>query len=273
MKISEKIKIDYAELGPEQQIPAHVQDTWELAYVVTGRGMRTIGDTTEPFSEGEVILVPPGMIHQWIFDPSHTDSKDNIADIALFIPPGLLDEISALLPEFAGNAKAISARATAVKFEGKRKRMLQKLMLRLSQSTHPEIKVICFLSLLSLLGADEDHEIVVGNCIESTPAIKKADKARIYCECNYMKRISLEEAALHMGMNVSSFCKFFLRNFGCTFTEHINSLRIRESCRLLKATSDPVADIAYTAGFTSVPYFNRIFRRLKGCSPSQFRTS
>lgn len=68
MKIAGKIQIDYAVLRPDEQIPEHTQDTWELAYVIAGRGMRTIGDTTEPFCEGEVILIPPGMNHVWTFD-------------------------------------------------------------------------------------------------------------------------------------------------------------------------------------------------------------
>lgn len=273
MRIAEKINIDYAILRPEEQIPAHVQDTWELACVIIGCGMRTIGDVTEPFSEGEVILVPPGMTHQWIFDPSHTDADGNIADVALFIKPELLEEISLLLPEFADKIKKLTGRHEAVRYDGQRQKMLQKLMLQLANADAPEMKVIIFLSLLQLLGAEGSDETVVGHQVESHPAKQKTEKARIYCECNYMKRISLEDASRHMGMNVSSFCKFFLRNFGCTFTEYINRLRINESCRQLKTSSESVAEIAYSVGFTSVPYFNRVFRRLRGCAPLQYRSA
>lgn len=273
MRIADNIKIDYAVLHPLEQIPAHVQDTWELVYVITGRGMRTIGDTTEPFSEGEVILVPPGMTHQWLFDAGYTDRDGNIADAALFIKPDFLDELCLMLPEFAEKIELIACRNVAVKFEGRREKMLRRLILRLAKAQSPEMRVIYFLSVLTLLGNTEDDEFVVGNNIELSPTKKKIEKVRIYCECNYMKRITLRSASRHVGMNVASYCKFFLRNFGCTFTEYINRLRINESCRLLKTTSDSVSGIAYSSGFTSVTYFNRVFRRLQGCTPLQYRSS
>lgn len=271
MKIADKIRINHTVLHPEEQIPAHVQDTWELSYVMIGRGVRTIGDTTEAFSEGEVILIPPGLSHQWIFEPGHTDDDGNISDTTLFFSPDLLSEIARLLPDFAGSIGSITLRKAAVKFEGRRKRMLQKLMLRLSREKTPEMKLVYFLSLLTLLDLRSDGEEAVGRHIDSSPTKRKVEKITIYCECNYMKRITLGDAARHIGMNLSSFCKFFLRNFGCTFTAHINHLRVNESCRRLKNTSDPVADVAYSVGFSSVPYFNRIFKRRCGCTPLQYR--
>lgn len=271
MKIADKIHIDYAVLRPEEQIPEHTQDTWELAYVIAGCGVRTIGDTTESFSEGEVILIPPGMNHVWTFDAAYTDNEGNIADIALFISPSFLNDIAVTLPDFARIINSIIIRNDAVKFEGNRKQMIQELMLRLSKTDAPEKKVLHFLSLISLIGTEIYEESVVGRKIETSPTKRKVEQVRIYCECNYMRRIKLGDAANHIGMNVSSFCKFFLKNFGCTFTEYINRLRVNESCRRLRNSSDSVSEIAYSVGFTSVPYFNRIFYRHNKCTPSRYR--
>lgn len=269
--ITDKIKIHYARLKPDEQIPEHTQDTWELAYVVTGRGMRTIGDTTDAFDDGEVILVPPGMTHQWVFDPGHTDSEGNIVDIALFFAREVLQEVCAALPEFADKARTLDARTSAVKFEGERKKELQMHMERLADTETADTMAVCFLAILSLLGVAADGDSEAGRHPDVPKSVKKVERTGIYCDCNYTKRVTLAQAARHVGMNVSSYCKFFLRNFGCTFTEHINSLRIRESCRRLSDTTDHVAEIAYAVGFTSVPYFNRIFRRQCGCTPSQYR--
>ncbi len=108
MRIADRIKIDYVALCPEEQIPRHVQDTWELVYVVVGRGVRTIDDITEQFSTGEVILIPPGMSHQWTFDPVYTDKDGNIVDVALFIDPAFLSEIALQLPDFAKTVRAFA---------------------------------------------------------------------------------------------------------------------------------------------------------------------
>lgn len=273
MKLAPQIKIDYALLRPDEQIPAHEQRTWELTYIIVGRGTRIIGDTTAPFSEGEVILVPPGMRHQWVFNPAFTDMNGKIADAALFIAPELLNELAATLPEFAAHIEAITRRSVAVRFEGGRRIMIQKLMKRLAKARTPDMQLIYFLSLLPLLGETDKGESEVGHPDDSISANDKKETVRIYCECNYMKRIALADCARHLGMNVSSFCKFFKRNFRCSFTEYINHLRINQSCRLLKTTTESVADIAYTAGFSSVPYFNRVFRHRQGCTPLQYRSA
>ncbi len=271
IKIAEQIKVDYAVLRPDEQIPAHVQDSWEIAYVILGRGMRTIGDTTEPFAEGDVVLIPPGMTHEWIFDPAHTDRDGNISDTALMFNPSLFSDISDQLPDFSGTIKSITCRKEAMKFEGAPRKMIQKLLLRLAKTDSNELKATYFLSLITIIGAALDYAKVAGHNTVSSPSKRKVEKVRIFCECNYMKRISLNDATRHAGMNISSFCKFFLRNFNCTFTDYINRLRVNEACRLLKTSEEHVAGIAYSVGFNSVPYFNRVFQRQCGCTPSQYR--
>ena len=72
---------DCVHLAPDEQIGSHQHSTWELSYVITGAGMRTIGDMTEPFSSGEVVLVPPGISHCWYFDNKVTDTEGKIENI------------------------------------------------------------------------------------------------------------------------------------------------------------------------------------------------
>ncbi|MBD5358917.1 MAG: helix-turn-helix transcriptional regulator [Bacteroides sp.] len=72
---------------------------------------------------------------------------------------------------------------------------------------------------------------------------------------------------MHISTSRLGFSKFFRRNFGKTFVEHINDLRIDEARRQLKNTEKSVAAIAYDTGFTCIPYFNRLFRELCGMIP------
>ena len=50
----------------------------------------------------------------------------------------------------------------------------------------------------------------------------------------------------------------------------LNEYRIELACRLLKQQKDSVAEICYQAGFNNVPYFNRVFKKLKGVAPSEY---
>ena len=55
----------------DQRIATHVEaklhkhNAWELYYVIHGYGTRMAGDTLQPFSAGDVVLIPPSMHHYW----------------------------------------------------------------------------------------------------------------------------------------------------------------------------------------------------------------
>ncbi len=51
----------------------HRHDAWELYYVVHGQGNRMAGDTLQPFAAGDVVLIPPAMLHRWKYAPDSVD--------------------------------------------------------------------------------------------------------------------------------------------------------------------------------------------------------
>ena len=68
---------DHIVLKPEEQIGRHSQPTWELDYIIRGRGIKEIGNAAPmPFQEGEVVLLHPNIEHVWHFD--HLPTIENI---------------------------------------------------------------------------------------------------------------------------------------------------------------------------------------------------
>lgn len=80
-------------------------------------------------------------------------------------------------------------------------------------------------------------------------------------ECNYMNRITLDDASKLTGMSKSSFCSFLRRHKGLTFSSWLNQIRISRASKSLVNSNKSVAQIAYDCGYSSVPYFNRQFIR------------
>jgi AraC-like DNA-binding protein len=63
------------------------------------------------------------------------------------------------------------------------------------------------------------------------------------------------------------------KELGLTFTGYVNKLRLTEAARLLKDQHDtPIADIAYSVGYTNISYFNKLFKEEYGCTPGAFRS-
>ncbi len=69
----------------------------------------------------------------------------------------------------------------------------------------------------------------------------------------------------------TAFRKYFGQVYGTSPVKYINEMRIREAEKLLLETDMKVEEIAYRCGFNDVKYFSRVFSKLRGCSPSEFR--
>ena len=92
-----------------------------------------------------------------------------------------------------------------------------------------------------------------------------------FIDTHYNEQISLESLSATTNMNPSYFCRVFKKATNSTFTEYLNFVRVIKSERLLTSNSGSVSDIALDVGFSSVSYFNRIFKRFKSLSPSEYR--
>ncbi len=110
------------------------------------------------------------------------------------------------------------------------------------------------------------------------PGSKKLQLAKIqevmnYISIHYAEECSLKQAAALAHMTPSWFSAFFKRVSGCGFVECLNRVRIEAACTQLAETDAKIITIAIDSGFPSTAHFNRIFRRLKGMTPSEYRTS
>jgi len=83
--------------------------------------------------------------------------------------------------------------------------------------------------------------------------------------------IRLREAAGSVGMSIPVFCRKFKAFTGRSFIDYVNLVRIEKSKHLLATTTLTVAQISREMGFNATSYFIRVFRKLEGTSPSQYR--
>ncbi len=262
-------RYDYVRLSPDRQIGYHYHSLWELVYIVVGRGMRTIGRRTEPFAEGEVLLIPPDIQHVWHFDREVTASDGTIANIAVFFEHDLLKKLSIVLPEMADALTAIKGNTLALKFTGETRDKIIALLLSMREIS-PEGRVPKMLELLSLLSGTATA--LEGSQFKKlTRAEKRMEEIRVFCSCNYARKVTSADAAAHVGMNTSAFCIFLKRTSGRTFSDYLNGVRLEEAYERLRNTDEQIASIAYSVGFSSVGYFDRLFRLKYGITPKSIR--
>ena len=96
-------------------------------------------------------------------------------------------------------------------------------------------------------------------------------KVKNFIAKNYMDEIRLSTLAEIAGMSPSAFSRFFKLHTGRNLSDYIIEQRLGYASRLLVDTTDSIAEISYKSGFNNLSNFNRVFKKRKGCSPSEFR--
>jgi len=96
-------------------------------------------------------------------------------------------------------------------------------------------------------------------------------KARAFMESRYHLPLTLEDIAAAAGASKYHFCRQYLKYAGMTPIQHLNRIRIAEASIMLRETNASIASVAIAAGFDNGSYFGKVFRKLMGVSPQQFR--
>lgn len=84
--------------------------------------------------------------------------------------------------------------------------------------------------------------------------------------------LTLDMVADEMNCTIQHICKLFKENTTTTFLKYITEKRINMASQLLISTNKTVSEIAENIGFSDINYFSRVFKKMRGISPSEFRT-
>lgn len=129
-------------------------------------------------------------------------------------------------------------------------------------------------SMTHLLSVFADHLAMKGNQITlqkvnaEPPVITKAKQ---YIEEHHTEEISLGQVASAVHTSTFYFCKLFKRITGVNFTEYVSRVRAEKAKNLLLNPNLRISEIAYAVGFQSLTHFNRIFKKIVGQSPTEYR--
>lgn len=112
------------------------------------------------------------------------------------------------------------------------------------------------------------NQIVLENQNSEPPLVRKA---RDYIQQHKMEPLSLAAVAQASGASVFHFCKVFKKTTGLKFTDYVARVRLEDAKNQLLNPNRRVSEIAYDVGFQSLTQFNRMFKRVFGQSPTEFR--
>lgn len=146
------------------------------------------------------------------------------------------------------------------------------LMLRESREGMPGHEEVCrHLLEVVLIRMERQEELSLGTDGSAPRASRECGLVRRYIDNHFKEDLSLAQLAQMAHINKYHLAHTFQKEFGTSPISYLLSLRIEESCFLLRETDHSLTLIAQILGFSSLSYFSQCFRKAKGMSPMAYR--
>ena len=97
--------------------------------------------------------------------------------------------------------------------------------------------------------------------------------AQEYIAEHFTENISLSDVAEKAGISEGYLSTLFSRELQCKYVDYLNQIRIGRACTYLSHTLLKTYEIAYRVGFRDEKYFSRVFKKIKGMNPKEYRQS
>lgn len=229
----------------------HFHSSIELVYAVDGAMGAILDGQRHDISRGELLITSGYTVHRYF--------TEGFSDIIIFIIP------VSFVPSLE-KALANKRFASAVYRDGGGElQTLIPLMQSRWEALGTEAKR-GFSQLL--LGILMDRVGLIPMPIKAPDGLMR--NMLSYLQENSASDLTMEKLARHLGYSRSRLSHLFRDNFGCSFSEYVNSLRCRRAAQLLAQSDLKQLEIALVTGFECIRTFYRAFHKCYGMTPRQY---
>ena len=253
--------------------PIHNHKVFELNFVEHAAGVRRIvGDSNEVIGDYDLVLITsPDLEHVW---EQNTCTSDDIREITVQFYLDLSDDGFLSRNPFHSLRKMLKEARKGLSFPMDAIMRVYQQLDTLSSVKDGFYAVMQFLTILYELSRCEGARTLATSSyakVEVESDSRRVLKVKNYIAKNYMDEIRLNTLADIAGMSPSAFSRFFKLHTGRNLSDYIIEMRLGYASRMLVDTARSIAEISFQSGFNNLSNFNRIFKKKKGCSPSEFR--
>lgn len=249
-EISDGIYITSETVEDAGSFPAfHSHNVYEIYIMVSGERYMSIGNSVYRTAAGDAAVIPPHTPHRSRGEMSYTGVCVEFSD--------------RYLNENFGEAeqrmiRGLFRRRVVPLGEKEAARLLG-----IAGTAEPRKYLLELSKLLSEAGGAE----------RTDTAESDLSPIGCYIQEHYTEIKGLASLADRFGISKSYLCRIFKKHTGMTVTEYMNRLKVQHALKLLQETDMRINEISSRAGFESVIYFNRVFRRIEGMTPKEARRS
>lgn len=242
---------------------------YELVLIAEGAGRRLVGDSSEPYGPGDLVLIAPELPHTWVSAPGVTRNAAVIVQFGREWGSSLWSG-----PEFAAIAGMLDESRRGLAFDRPPRAVTRTL--RDLGDLSPARRTLSMLGVLQTLAEQACWRTLAS--VGYPADLDEDSRRRVDAACRFLRsahgrKVVLAEVAQVAHMSPSAFSRFFRRAMGRSLTDYLNELRVATACRLLVDTELPIIEVASRSGYRNLSHFNRQFRRRKEMPPRAYRAS
>lgn len=266
MFVADRHKVGY-------DFPLHRHELFEMNFVEHGAGCeRIVGDSVEAIGEYDLVLITsPNLEHMWGQGVCESEDIHEVT-IQFFMDfqHSKLFETNAMR-----SIKQMMIRAErGLAFPMAAIMTVYPRLMRISQIKEGFYSMAeLFYILYELAKFDDARELASSFFARVQPNTdsRRVAKVKDYITAHYIEDIRLEQLSAMVSMSPTAFSRYFKLRTGKTLAEYIVDIRLGHATRKLVDTNEAVSQICFSSGFNTLTNFNRLFKKRKGCSPTEFR--
>ncbi|MFD3408888.1 AraC family transcriptional regulator [Aquirufa sp. HETE-83D] len=246
----------------------HFHPEIELVYVEADKGIRHIGEHISTYEGCDLALIGSYIPHL-NFDYG---VKATVETVVIQFPETYFESGLVRIPELKKVVDLMERAKTGLAFTGETKRIAG---VRLKKLEHLD-RFHQFMELMSIfqfLAESDEYVDLDVRPISSQTILKQQERMHHihqFVEANFQKTIDTQQIANEVNLSLPAFCRYFKKTTKLTYTDFVNQYRVQFAKKLLIQDKN-VTETCYESGFESLSYFNRIFKKWTGESPSSFR--
>ena len=246
----------------------HYHPEIELVYVEACNGIRHVGKNISDFKNSDLLLIGSNVPHLNFDYRIQTECKQ----LVLQMRENFLHELIFPIPEFDAIKKLLDRSYLGLSFSGETKRIVVEKLHSIKDKNSFD-SFIGLVEILQILA----HSAEVKELNSEDTRIKwfLNDKIRMgtiydYIHENYDKSPNVNVIAANVNLSTPAFCRYFKKQTNMTFTDFVNNYRINQA-KLLLLQNSCITDVCFQVGFESLSYFNKLFKKYIGETPSAFK--
>lgn len=246
----------------------HYHPEYEIACVLRGSGTRHVGNHFSSYENGDLVFVGPNLPHAGFGLNAHGPHEE----IVIQIKEEVLNQSIITRPEMAAIRRLLGNTKHGIYFTGITKEKVTKKLQKLLK-LQPFERFMELISILNTMATSTEYELI--NPAMDLSSLIKKNNARLqkiftYVEQHFNEEVNIQKVASIANLSVPSFCNYFKKIMGTTFTDFINQYRIQRACLLLQQEKT-VSETSFECGFNNVAYFNKVFKTVTKKTPSEFK--